>query len=401
VLISIIIFFIFFNTKPKYYESFGSSTDSAAFSIPSQKKWTFPSSNISWYQIKQNGFSIPLNQTGIDVTNQNISILFLFNNFSGQKYWRNIFHFTNTNKDWGTNGERMPAMWVVDKNTNTFMIEFEGSYRDPKNNKKTINGPNNIYFPSCSPPSSYPSSPPSSSPPFGIPVFVGIVINGNAISLYINNVLIFYKDYSSSNITINKRTKDTTLYIGDPWYTQEDGNLYIKNFTVYDGALSQQDINNVYAALSQGPAGPGGPAGPAGPAGAAGAVGAPGPAGQMGNPGPTGSMGPIGPTGAAGKNGVPGPAGAAGANGLDGAQGPTGPTGDDGLVGPAGAAGPPGATGPTGIIGLTGPTGPIGYTGPSGAAGATGRIGPTGPTGSGFDTPAPSNYDIKPGSSFF
>jgi hypothetical protein len=357
-LISIIIFFIFFNTKQEYYESFGSSIDSTAFSIPSQNnKWTF--SDSSWYQIKEGGLTTKLSDmSGINLEkDQNISVLFLFNNFSGQNYLRNIFHFMNNKTDSGTNGERILAMWVDYKNTNTFMLEIEGSKPDPKNNKNKINVPNTVNFP-------------SSSLPFGIPVFVGIVINGNTISLYINNILIFYNDYTNSSITINKITKDTILYIGDPRYKQ-DGNLYIKNFTVYNGALSQQDINNVYAALSQGSSGPTGPTGPAGPGGAVGAVGAPGDDGQIGPIGPTGQAGPIGPTGGAGKNGVPGPPGAAGANGLDGTQGPIGPTGNDGPAGPAGPAG------------------------------ATGRIGPTGPTGSGFDTPAPSNYYNKPGSSFF
>jgi len=372
VLISVIIFFIFFNTKQKYYESFGSSSDSAAFLIPSQKKWTFSSSNISWYKITQNGYNIKLNQTGIDVNNQNISVLFLFCSNGGQNYWRNIFHFTNANKDCCNAGDRIPAMWINPDNGNRFHTAVS-----------TNTSANTIIDT-------------SSSLPFGIPVFVGLVIDGNTISLYINNILTFQQNYSR----IDKRNDKTTLYIGDPWYKQ-DGNLYIKNFTLYDGALTQQDINNVYAALSQGPSGPTGPAGPAGPGGAVGAVGAPGAAGEMGPIGPTGQMGPIGPTGAAGKNGVPGPAGAAGANGLDGVQGPIGPTGPDGLVGPAGPAGIAGDTGPTGIIGFTGPTGPIGYTGTSGPAGTTGRIGPTGPTGSGFNSPAPSNYDNTPGLSFF
>jgi len=345
-------FFITINTKQNFFEYFGTTRDANAFLIPSQKKWTFPNSISDWYQIKQNGFSIPLNQTGIDVNNQNISVLFLFNSNGGQKYYRNIFHFSNNNNNCCNYGDRMPAMWSNPDYGNSLLtvVSTSADYNDTQ-----MNTDFNL--------------------PFYTPVFIGLVINGNVMSLYINNIL--WKTIDYGRINIYKRTNNTILYIGDPWY-QQDGNLYIKNFTVYDGALTPGDINNVYANLSQGIAGPIGRSGNAGSAGSSGPIGSP---GITGPDGPAGPTGPAGGTGIAGAAGADGGIGPPGPNGIDGSIGPTGLPGPVGIIGTKGVPGVTGVTGPTGPIGPTGDYGMTGTTGPVGVAGFPGAVGVTGPTG--------------------
>jgi hypothetical protein len=356
ILFLIIFFILFFNffdtTEQKYFEYFGTATDANAFLIPNLKKWTFPNSAIDWYQIKQNGFSIPLTQTGIDVTNQNISVLFLFFSSGGQKYYRNIFHFSNNKNNCCNLGDRIPAMWSNPDNGNSLLTVVSTA-----NNFNDTQMTTNFNL------------------PFYTPVFVGLVINDNTMSLYINNILWKTIDYKTN--IIHKRTKDSILYIGDPWY-QQDGNLYIKNFTVYNGALSPGDIDKVYDNLSQGIAGPIGRAGPAGPAGPAGQIGTNGPLGPAGSDGPAGPTGPTGISGIAGSAGGVGPPGPPG---IDGSVGPIGPPGPAGINGITGVTGVKGVTGPTGPIGPTGYSGLAGTTGPTGATGYFGPVGVTGPTG--------------------
>jgi hypothetical protein len=279
-LIIIIIFMIYKNYAN--IESFGGSKDIDAFSIPTQKRWSFQDSN-DWYRLKQNGYSIKLNQTGINVDNKNISIVFLFNNLKILKNnWRNIFHFTNTNRNCCDDGDRIPAMWIWPNSTS---ILVSTSTDQGYNDWGKIYEQNKII-------------------PLGIPILISLVVkDNNTITLYINNVIHTVGYYSN----IHRRNNNTILYISDPWHPQ-DGNTYIKNFNIYDGALTQEDINKIYDKLDQGSIGSAGQAGSdgsKGPDGKNGSKGNQGPQGLPGNSGPEGPIGPVGergPTGPRGNN---------------------------------------------------------------------------------------------------
>jgi hypothetical protein len=274
-LIFLLIFIMYRNIK--YIEPFGGSSDAVAFTIPSQKRWTFDQS-IKWYQIKQNGYSIRFYQTGINVYNKNISFLFLINVFKVANFWRNIFHFTSTARDCCNRGDRLPAMWIRPDKTHSYHIRFS---TDSYGNDGIDMEGYNLSL--------------------GVPIFIGLVFNNNTFSIYINNILYQQNNYNN----IHKRNNNTVLYIGNPWYKQ-DGNVYIKNFTIYDGALSQQDIKNVYDKLSEKPSGSIGPPGIAGQSGIPGKNGAPGPIGQQGQVGDNGPTGPTGPKGNIGYQGATG-----------------------------------------------------------------------------------------------
>jgi hypothetical protein len=282
-LIFFILFFIIYRNNiykiNKINETFGTSNSGAAFLIPNKKKWTFDRSN-DWYQIRQNGYSIKLNQTGINVNNRDISILFLINVISVTNYWRNIFHFTSTNRNCCGGGDRVPAMWIRPDNTHSYHIRF--STISDNNGGIDMAG----YDLAKS-----------------TPLFIGLVFNNNTFSLYINNILQQQSQYSY----IFSRNNNTILYIGDPWHPQ-DGNIYIKNFTIYDGALNQDDINNVYDNLEKGVDGKIGSAGNPGPPGndgSPGEMGDVGPKGQVGDAGPQGKIGPRGPIGPTGPDFIP------------------------------------------------------------------------------------------------
>lgn len=130
------------------------------------------------------------------------------------------------------------------------------------------------------------------------PELVSMVFDDNLYTLYMNDVLVHSGTYNN----IVKREAGGSFYIGDPWHSA-DGNLFIKNFTLYNGALTAKNVSDIYNGIDKG----------------------------------SPDRGPVGPRGAAGTNGA------------NGAQGPTGPSG------PVGATGPKGETGTTGAVGPPGP----------------------------------------------
>lgn len=206
--------FLLYNLFVKSYEGFNES------SLSNIKKWYFKKS-LNWYKIKKGVDVIKFSDTGFNIDKPEISIIFLLNNLTGKPYWRNIFHFTNTDHACCEKGDRVPAMWVSPDNTNNFHITVSTE----KNGNDWFNTTNNL--------------------PFGIPVFIGIVVNDTTIKYYINNSLAMTKQYDS---TILKRNSSTKLYIGNPW--EHADNILIKDFTIYDGALSSDQINEIYSSLT-------------------------------------------------------------------------------------------------------------------------------------------------------
>jgi len=287
-LILLIIFFIYiiFNNLSKNMigplESFGSIGESAAFDITGYKKWTFPDSDGIWYTIKPSGYKMNFADTGMTVDSKKMSILFLYNCLEKSGAWRNIFHFTNDNQNAVTDS-RVPALWVKNDNTNTLHFTL-GSDSNKNEVLETA----------------------ESQMPFGIPALVGFVLEDNIARIYINDTLIIEKSFNN----IHKRKDTTTFYIGDPWH---ESGILIKNFTLYDDALKQEDITNVFNGLQ--------------------------------------------PTII--KNGEPGTAGTPGEKGPPGAKGAQGPPGIPGLQGPTGIKGIKGDKGDTGPIGPQGPTSSI------------------------------------------
>jgi hypothetical protein len=134
-----------------------------------------------------------------------------------------------------------------------------------------------------------------------------LVFDTNNFKLYVNENLSYSGDFNN----IYKRTDKSILYIGEHFDGDgADGKILIKNFTVYDGALSETDVTNMYNKLEEMPPGVPGPPGIAGPQGIAG------PPGNTGPPGTTGPPGMSGPPGSQGPSGMVGPPGPKGSSGI-------------------------------------------------------------------------------------
>jgi hypothetical protein len=352
-LLLVILLIIFcLSYKFKIYENFGANS-AAAFNVTNFTRWTAPVTN-EWYSVplRNSGFRIPFRDLRFTMPNSNISIAFLYNSVRNNGAWRNIFRFTNSasGNDDNARGHRNPGLWII-PNENRFHVRFDTDAR--------FNDGFDTQF----------------QLPLGIPSLIVFVLqNNNTATFYINGIRVFTGTFSN----IFQRNDSTTLFIGDNVFGSVDNNLFIKDFTLYNGALTQADVTNIYNRLESGPAGE---PGAAGAAGAAGAPGAPGPAGPVGGPGPAGAPGVPGAPGPIGPPGPAGPPGAAGAQGSQGPIGPAGPQGIQGKIGPQGVAGaagevgPPGPQGPRGIMGLPGNIGPGGNQGPRGFMGPRGLQG--------------------------
>jgi len=170
-----------------------------------------------------------------------------------------------------------------------------------------------------------------------VPAINGIPFGGKTGQVLAKNSNANYDViWATENHTYVSNTAPTGTNVGDFWWNDDDGNLYIN----YQNAWVPSVVGTPGPAGPEGPTGPLG--GPTGPTGAASSV-----------TGPTGYTGPsiTGPTG--NPSTVTGPIGHTGPTGLQGPWGYTGPTGAHGVQGPTGPSqGPTGATGPAGPIGV-------------------------------------------------
>lgn len=307
-LILCILLFVMMNYTA-FCEKFDVAHTESVFNIPNVKQWKFDNADPtqkwnSWYAIQKNGYKKSFKDLGFTMPNSKLSIVFMFHCQSGLSAWRNIFHFTNTGKDCCAVGDRIPAMWVYPDGTNKFHIRFSTESNGNDGIDHTVVRPMNM------------------------PELVSLVFDDDVFSLYMNDTLMHSGTYNK----IVKREDVCNFYIGNEWYTA-DNNLFIKNFTLYDGALTAKNVSDIYNGISKGPPGP------------AGAPGVPGAPGVAGAPGAPGAKGNTGEKGADGKNGDKGDKGADGEKGDKGDKGEKGENGDKGDKGDKGDNGEPGAVG--------------------------------------------------------
>ena len=298
------------------------------------KIWNFRESS-DWYKVVTNGFGIKMSETGITLPTRKYSIGFMYNLQGIIGGWNNIFHVTNSGRNWGTDADpnavcqgcRMPAMWVIPNEVN-FHIRFS-TEADANDGADTVT---------------------SNMRPIGIneTTFIVLTFDDNVYSIYFDGIQVFSKTFNN----IRAIEPNAMLYIGDPWHNT-NGTINIKGFTMYDGVLTPSQIYNIYENIEQGDPGPKGDKGEIGVPGEQGIQGIP---GTPGTPGTNGINGTPGADGATGTPGTPGADGATGADGADGANGADGAPGSDGSDGQKGDPGIPGEKGLQGERGVPGST---------------------------------------------
>jgi hypothetical protein len=293
ILFILLLLYIIYYTKSLMESFIDSSNTSQAFDIPAITKWTFPDSSTNWFKLPGKGKekSYTYKDLGFSNTAESydiISMSFLINIASGADKWRCIFHFNNTGRDCCNANDRVPAMFVHPDKSSRFHIRYSTN----------ANGNDGID--------------PNVTIPMGVPTLITLVFNKNNFSFYVNENLVKSIGYTD----ILPRNADTKIYFGDHWDGYgNDKNVLIKNFTIYDGALTETDVKNIYDKLNELSLGPPGPEGPLGPEGPEGPQGRPGLDGQLGPQGPIGPRGLIGPVGPMGPRGPIGPVGPMGPQG--------------------------------------------------------------------------------------
>lgn len=210
--------------QPRTIETLGTSNDIIAFDTPNLKKWSFPDS-INWYRpvrSRQYKFS----ELGFTMPNHIMTISFVYTCLESATVWRNILRFSNKpDGNDGPNDGRMPGLWVW---------PVTGAYTDP--NKLHFRVPTN---------NSWNDGIDTINLPTGVAMLITFIIERNTIYFYKDNILVSTNNFND----ILPRVYDTSFFVSD---SDSGGKILIKNLTFYNGALSQQDINNMYDKLNEG-----------------------------------------------------------------------------------------------------------------------------------------------------
>ena len=201
-------------------EDYGGPLSINAFETPAFTNWNCPVTN-DWYKIAPNGFIVPFSLTGLTTPNSIMSIAFLYDNLQNVQRWRNIFRFADNNADQSP-GSRIPALFVT-PGRNALHFGFQTSSSTNSNFDSPVLSLNRPYL-------------------------ITLVFTATTFNFYINKTLTITQTYGS----ITGRISSTRLIIGDN-ILPADGNILIKDFTLYDGALTQTDVNNIYDNLTNMP----------------------------------------------------------------------------------------------------------------------------------------------------
>jgi len=302
------------------------------------KTWNFPQSN-DWYKVIQNGYTIKMSETGISLPTRQYSISFMYNLTGLNGTWNNIFHITNTGRNWGSetdgnatcDGCRQPAVWVIPNDTRFHIrMATDANFNDGVDMDVV---------------------------PLNTVSMITFVYDNNDFIMYIDGV----EKHKQTFLNIHEIKPSAILHIGDPWHGN-NSTINIKGFTIYDGALTKAQVNNIFTNVDKGT--PGKDA----------KDGLPGQKGDKGDTGIQGLKGDPGNNGVPGTNGLPGNPGT---DGIPGAKGDPGTAGKDGTPGANGEKGDPGKDGAAGINGADGQKGDPGIPGEKGEKGDRGVPGAT------------------------
>jgi len=134
-------------------------------------------------------------------------------------YWRNIFHVTNNDKNWGEKGARVPGMWIWWGSTN---IHFRHDSANQHNDGPWVDEDRMI--------------------PLNTPTFLTIVSNTTTITFYVNGEQRGSPYHFSSPLVSAEST--AILYMADPWHAV--GGYQLKNFKFFNQVFSANEVSELY-----------------------------------------------------------------------------------------------------------------------------------------------------------
>ena len=179
------------------------------------KKWVFPNSAYpNWHRVIKNGYSIKMVDTGITLPTNKYSISFMYKLTALNGGHNNMFRITTTNNDCCNEGDRIRSVWI-NPNLTSFLLVA------------ATNNPNDYTtFPGVS---------------LNTIAFITFLFDNNVFSVYVNG----QKTYTYTFNGLRPIPINSTLYIGDSFYPA-NGEINIQDFTIYDGVLTNDQINIIY-----------------------------------------------------------------------------------------------------------------------------------------------------------
>jgi hypothetical protein len=181
------------------------------------KTWVCPISIYpNWYKVVNNGYNIKMSATGITLPSNKYSISFMYKLTNIHPNWTNVFHITNTATADGGFGGRNPSLWITPGDTK-FHLRF---CTNADNNNNGYDAFDNV--------------------PLKTLAFITFVFNPNSVSIYINGVNRTTNTFNG----INSILPSATLYIANP--NDQSGFIQLQDFTLYDGALTNDQIMTIY-----------------------------------------------------------------------------------------------------------------------------------------------------------
>ena len=178
--------------------------------------WVYESSSDLWITPTQNTLIGDWSITNIkNSTIMTISFWLNITELNSQN--RNIFHVSGSNNDNTNIGDRTPGLWIRENITNLVV-------RNDSTTTLNLGISQSTY-----------------TPILNIPIFVTIVYNTTTVSLYVNASLSDTFTYSPA---IQEASSNAQFYISDPWWLSTG--YQIKDFSLYDSALSTNDVKMIY-----------------------------------------------------------------------------------------------------------------------------------------------------------
>lgn len=179
--------------------------------------WAYPTTIKNWYTPAVNNLVGSWSLTGI--TNSAImTVSFWINITTINSNWRNIFHVSNTNRDCCNPGDRVPAVWISPNNASLYI---KASSQNNGDDGLTV----------------------SAQLPLNTPIFITIVFNKNTVKTYFSGISVGTYNFPTNIVSANSAAK---FYIADPWYPSNQTGFSIKTFELYNKALDDTKVLDLY-----------------------------------------------------------------------------------------------------------------------------------------------------------
>jgi len=181
-----------------------------------KNSWIYNKTINNWYKTEKNNLIGKWSDIGINLNNY-MTISFYIDLESVDSTRRNIFHLSNQNANCCEIGNIIPGLWLI---SNKLYLIINST--TVSNNIINVEIPTNKQS------------------------YITLIFNYNTIKIYLNGNIVSNKLYSDP---LELAIPDAYFYISDPW---SDGGVNIKDFTIYNYILSDNEVKYLYDNINDG-----------------------------------------------------------------------------------------------------------------------------------------------------